>query len=84
MYPTDAFGNPLPNQGGGLFNNLLGGLLGRNADGSTRTLDLGAFIKLPEVTVKADETQKNTILIAIVGLSLAAFFLFKKKWKNGF
>lgn len=66
---------------GGFLEILLGGILGKDANGNLKSIDLGKFIKLPDVNLKADEAQASNVF-KFIGLAALSIILYKpiKKW----
>lgn len=58
------------------FDRLTKGIFGTDANGQANKFDLSKIIKLPEVNVKADNSQ---LIVIIAAVSALLFFIVKKK-----
>lgn len=64
---------------------ITGAILGKDEQGNPKTFDLGKYIKLPEVNVKAEDSQWWVILLFLL-LGLFGYSQIKKsgRSKNGY
>lgn len=62
-----------------VLDNVLKPILGTNPNGTPKKFDLNNYIKLPEINVKAENSQWLYIVLIVIGSFLGIKYLRKKK-----
>jgi formate hydrogenlyase subunit 3/multisubunit Na+/H+ antiporter MnhD subunit len=57
----------MSNTTGGILGTVTGSILGTDEHGNTNTIDLGKYVKLPDVVVKADNSQWWWLIFITIG-----------------